>query len=49
MQGDPPSPVNLPPGCPFASRCPIAVNDCRSRIPTLRELAPGQAVACHLA
>ncbi|GLK65709.1 MULTISPECIES: ABC transporter ATP-binding protein [Paracoccus] len=49
LQGDPPSPVNLPPGCPFASRCPIAVNDCRSRIPTLRELAPGQAVACHLA
>ncbi|QFQ88563.1 ATP-binding cassette domain-containing protein [Paracoccus kondratievae] len=49
LQGDPPSPVNLPPGCPFASRCPIAVNDCRSRVPTLRELAPGQAVACHLA
>ncbi|WP_346420788.1 oligopeptide/dipeptide ABC transporter ATP-binding protein [Paracoccus sp. N5] len=49
LQGDPPSPVNLPKGCRFASRCPIAVEDCRQRMPALRQLAPGQAVACHLA
>lgn len=49
LQGDPPSPVNLPQGCRFASRCPIATEDCRRRMPTLRQLAPGQTVACHLA
>nr|WP_018000598.1 oligopeptide/dipeptide ABC transporter ATP-binding protein [Paracoccus sp. N5] len=41
--------MNLPKGCRFASRCPIAVEDCRQRMPALRQLAPGQAVACHLA
>ncbi|HRO14280.1 MAG TPA: ABC transporter ATP-binding protein [Paracoccus sp. (in: a-proteobacteria)] len=49
LQGDPPSPVNLPKGCRFVSRCPIAVDRCRSVPPDLRQVNVGQAAACHLA
>ncbi|WP_347268434.1 oligopeptide/dipeptide ABC transporter ATP-binding protein [Paracoccus sp. (in: a-proteobacteria)] len=49
LQGDPPSPVNLPKGCRFASRCPIAVERCHHVAPLLREVAENQTVACHLA
>ncbi|GAB3533918.1 ABC transporter ATP-binding protein [Arthrobacter tecti] len=36
IEGNPPSPVNLPPGCPFAPRCPIAIDECREEEPALR-------------
>jgi peptide/nickel transport system ATP-binding protein/oligopeptide transport system ATP-binding protein len=48
LQGDVPSPANPPPGCRFHTRCPYAVARCRSEDPPLREVAPGQHVACHL-
>ena len=49
IQGDPPSPINLPKGCRFAARCPIAQPRCIETPPALRELRPGHHVACHLA
>ena len=48
LQGDVPSPINPPQGCHFHTRCPYAVERCRLEIPTLREVKPGQLVACHL-
>ena len=48
LQGDVPSPINPPRGCHFHTRCPYAVERCRSETPTLREVRPGQRVACHL-
>ncbi len=47
--GDPPSPINPPPGCPFHPRCGFAVGRCAAEVPPLRSLAPGHVVACHLA
>jgi oligopeptide/dipeptide ABC transporter ATP-binding protein len=48
LQGDVPSPVNPPSGCHFHTRCPYAVDRCRVEAPALREVRPGQMVACHL-
>jgi oligopeptide/dipeptide ABC transporter ATP-binding protein len=48
LQGDVPSPVHPPSGCHFHTRCPIAVARCKVETPLLREIAPGQQVACHL-
>ena len=48
LQGDVPSPINPPPGCHFHTRCPYAVERCRVETPPLREVKPGQLVACHL-
>ena len=48
LQGDVPSPINPPPGCHFHTRCPYAVERCRVKSPVLREVKPGQMVACHL-
>ncbi|MCS5676074.1 MAG: ATP-binding cassette domain-containing protein [Acidimicrobiales bacterium] len=49
LEGDIPSPSNPPPGCPFNTRCPDAVDRCHEEIPVWREIAPGHGVACHLA
>ena len=49
LEGDVPSPSNPPPGCPFNTRCPDAVDRCHEEIPAWREVAPGHGVACHLA
>lgn len=49
LEGDVPSPINPKPGCPFANRCPYAVERCHSESPTLRELRPHHFVSCHLA
>lgn len=46
--GEMPSPIDPAPGCRFASRCPYATEKCRCVSPTLREVAPGHSVACHL-
>jgi oligopeptide/dipeptide ABC transporter ATP-binding protein len=48
LQGDVPSPVTPPSGCHFHTRCPYAVERCRQESPALREVRPGQMVACHL-
>ena len=47
LQGDPPSPINVPVGCRFAGRCPFAEARCREEPPPLREVLPGHEVACH--
>ena len=47
LEGDPPSPINLPPGCRFAGRCPFAIDACRQSDPPLRAVADGHLVACH--
>jgi oligopeptide/dipeptide ABC transporter ATP-binding protein len=49
LRGEPPSPLAPPPGCHFHPRCPDAVERCRVEAPALREVAPGQVAACHLA
>lgn len=46
IPGAPPSLVTLPPGCPFAPRCPLAVQDCRTAEPELADVGPGHAAAC---
>lgn len=49
LQGDPPSPINLPKGCRFASRCPIAEKSCKDAPPMLKKNSDGHQVACFLA
>lgn len=49
LKGDPPSPVDLPPGCRFHTRCHMAKQVCTQRIPELKPLKEGQWVACHVA
>lgn len=39
---------NLPPGCAFNPRCPLATDICRTDMPELREITPGHEVSCHL-
>ncbi|MFC3231335.1 ABC transporter ATP-binding protein [Marinibaculum pumilum] len=48
LSGDPPSPIDPPPGCRFAGRCPFAEPRCHAEVPALREVLPGHRVACHL-
>jgi len=47
IHGDLPSPINLPSGCRFHPRCPMATEKCRQENPALREVKPGHWVACH--
>ena len=47
LTGDVPSPLRPPPGCVFNTRCPIAIEECRERIPDWREVGPEHWVACH--
>jgi oligopeptide/dipeptide ABC transporter ATP-binding protein len=49
LAGDVPSPANVPPGCHFHPRCPIAQAVCRDTVPVLRDLGHGHQAACHFA
>ena len=46
LEGEIPSPISLPPGCPFASRCHAAIDACRAAKPELRPLPGGGQAAC---
>lgn len=48
LKGDVPSPQNPPAGCPFHTRCPVAMEVCSQQKPVLTEVRPGHQVACHL-
>ena len=48
IPGDPPDPLDLPKGCRFANRCPVAVERCKTEQPELNEVVTGHKVACHL-
>ena len=46
IPGAPPNPTDLPEGCAFHPRCPLAEDRCRGEVPPLREIATDQRVAC---
>lgn len=48
LEGDVPSPINLPTGCKFAPRCPKAMDICKTERPDIKDMGDGHIVACHL-
>ena len=48
IESEPPSPLDMPTGCPFQGRCGQCMDICRLERPVLTELEPGHHVACHL-
>ncbi|MBR0381614.1 MAG: ABC transporter ATP-binding protein [Eubacterium sp.] len=47
IESEAPSPLDVPPGCPFQDRCEECSEKCRKEHPKLIELEPGHQVACH--
>ncbi len=48
LTGEIPSPIDVPSGCRFASRCPKVMDQCRTTRPQMRVVGDGVMVACHL-
>src|SRR5436190_19833669 len=48
-QGEPPRVIDPVPGCRFRWRCPLAIAQCHTETPTLTDLEPDHAAACHVA
>jgi oligopeptide transport system ATP-binding protein len=48
LKGETPSPLRVPQGCRFHTRCPAAMPRCSTDDPAMQESASGHAVACHL-
>ena len=48
LRGEVPTPINPPTGCRFHTRCPIAVERCKTEEPPLRQVEAGRDVSCHL-
>lgn len=48
IRGEVTSPINVKPGCRFASRCEYVKDECINTDPELKEISPGHFVACHL-
>jgi peptide/nickel transport system ATP-binding protein len=52
LEGEIPSAMNPPPGCPFQTRCPrkgaVAGDRCETQLPPMRALAGGHRLRCHL-
>lgn len=48
LQGDVPSPINVPSGCPFHPRCPYATKQCSTDVPELKRISEAHYAACHL-
>ncbi|MBQ6048476.1 MAG: ATP-binding cassette domain-containing protein [Oscillospiraceae bacterium] len=46
LEGDVPSPLNMPTGCPFRTRCRYATEECAARCPELTDRGNGHLVAC---
>lgn len=49
LEGDVPTPVAIPSGCRFRTRCPMAQEICANEVPPLRDMGHGQRAACHFA
>ena len=48
IEGEAPSPLDVPSGCPFRSRCSACTERCAQEKPRLQEVGPEHMVACHL-
>ena len=48
LKGEPPSPLQLQSGCPFAKRCKSCMDQCKESLPQLKEVSAGHFVACFL-
>ena len=49
LEGEPPSPIGIPPGCSFNSRCPLAFDRCTTEEPGLESRGDGRISACYWA
>jgi oligopeptide/dipeptide ABC transporter ATP-binding protein len=48
LEGEPPDPIDIPPGCTFRTRCPFAFDRCAAEDPLLLRRDPADFAACHL-